>query len=124
MEHPPGFVDMSRLAAVCSDGDRVDEELLVQLLGMFLEDNAARIVELIAVAEGDDLDGIRRAAHALSGSCSTAGAVQLAALAKTMEIDARAGRLPAADAVQVIAREFTAVAATLRASYPGLNEPT
>ena len=120
MEHPPGFVDMSRLAAVCADGDRVDEELLVQLLGMFLEDNAARVAELIAGTDGD-LEGVRRAAHALSGSCSTAGAAQLAALAKTMETDAKAGRPPAAGAVQAIAREFEAVAATLRARYPALG---
>ena len=125
MEHPPGFIDMSRLAAVCADGDRVDEDLLVQLLGLFLEDNAQRVAELTALgsatAGGEDLDGIRRAAHSLSGSCSTAGAVRLAALAKTMETEAKDGRAPAAGAIEAVSREFDAVVATLRANYPALG---
>jgi len=122
MESRSGVFDMSRLAAVCGDGSTADRELLVQLLGMFLADNGARIRDLHPAVQRGHAEGVRRLAHAIAGSAGTAGALRVAELAREIEADAVAGRLPSSQALDTITHEFSAVRTALLAMYPSIQE--
>lgn len=117
----PGFIDMSRLLAVCSMGGSVDEVLLVELLRMFLVDNDERIAGLPAALVSGDTETLRRLIHTVSGSASTAGAIRLGDMARDLETEIRDGRVPAAAAIEALEQEFRRVRDTLRGMYPALN---
>ena len=74
-------VDLTRLTET-SDGDLVFES---ELIGVFLEDTAARIAGLEALRAKGDMTTLRREAHTLKGSCSNLGAAGLAAYALRLE---------------------------------------
>jgi PAS domain S-box-containing protein len=73
-----------------------DEALLVQVIGLFLED-APRLREEIrrALAQGD-ATGVRRVAHALKGSASYVGAAPVSGIAEELELMGASGNLTAA----------------------------
>jgi HPt (histidine-containing phosphotransfer) domain-containing protein len=117
-----GVFDPSRLAAVCGEGEALNHDLLVQLLGMFLDDNGARVRELAQVAPTGRAEAVRRLAHAIGGSAGTAGATRVAELARAMERDAVNGVSPGTDAVNALVEEFAALRRTLLERYPAIRE--
>jgi HPt (histidine-containing phosphotransfer) domain-containing protein len=117
----PGFIDMSRLLAVCSMGGSVDEGLLVELLRLFLVDNDERLAAMPAALASGDGDTLRRLIHTVSGSASTAGATRLGAMARDLETGLRDGQLPAVSDLASLTHEFAAVRAALLGMYPALN---
>jgi HPt (histidine-containing phosphotransfer) domain-containing protein len=116
-------MDLSKLRAICADGDHVDEILLVQLLSIFLMDNGVRVDDLCQAAATGQVEHVRRLAHTLAGSAGTAGAMTLAALAKTIEADATAGQRPSPSTVSSVQQEFRRVETIVRTSYPALGAP-
>jgi len=83
-----------RAQAMEATGD--DEELLKEIIGIFVEDCPRMIEELSAAIDAQDPETARRAAHTLKGSVSVLGARALAAAAKEAEDHARTGDLEAA----------------------------
>jgi HPt (histidine-containing phosphotransfer) domain-containing protein len=76
-----------------------DEELLREIVSIFLEDYPRMVEELgNAIARGD-VEAARRAAHTLKGSVAVLGGKALSAAAKEAEDCARAGDLDAAGSV-------------------------
>jgi len=75
-----------------------DEELLREIVSIFLEDYSRMVDELgTAIARGD-AETARRAAHTLKGSVAVLGGKALSAAAKEAEEHARAGDLEATGA--------------------------
>jgi HPt (histidine-containing phosphotransfer) domain-containing protein len=111
-------MDLSKLRDVCRSGDGIDEALLVQLLGMFLDDNRERVLALRRAVDARDLEQTRRLAHTLAGSVGTAGALTLSGMARAIESLAHDGRLPEAEAVAAVEAEFARVETVVRTSYP------
>jgi two-component system, sensor histidine kinase and response regulator len=114
-------LDLSKLLDVCTSGGTVDQTLLVQLLAMFLTDNAARLQELPGTVQAGDVVAVRRLAHAVAGSAATAGAIRLAQLARGIEQLALDGTLPPASMIDAVAQEFAEVRAILRSTYPAVD---
>jgi CheY-like chemotaxis protein len=94
-------------AAVAQQGGVLEPQRLAQLrriypgeraLGEFValvfEDSRARIEQLAKAARAGDTDAVRKAAHALQGSCSLIGAQQMVVLLTGIESRARAGEAP------------------------------
>jgi HPt (histidine-containing phosphotransfer) domain-containing protein len=75
-----------------------DEDLLREIVGIFVEDSPRMIEELGAAIRTGNQDAARRAAHTLKGSVAVLGAKALAAVARDAESHARAGDLEAAAA--------------------------
>jgi HPt (histidine-containing phosphotransfer) domain-containing protein len=75
-----------------------DEELLREIVGLFLEDCPRMVGDLDEALAARDEEAVRRAAHTLKGSVAVIGARALADAAKEVEERARAGDLTAAAA--------------------------
>lgn len=84
-----------RQAAEATGGD---DELLREIVAIFLEDCPRMIEEIAEAAHAGDADALRRAAHTLKGSVGVLGAKALAAAAKDVEDGARAGDVETATA--------------------------
>nr|WP_216859523.1 Hpt domain-containing protein [Sulfitobacter aestuariivivens] len=69
-------------------------DFAAELIETFLNDAPNMIADLKKAAAEGDADGYRRAAHSIKSNADTFGAVQLAAMARSMEL----GGLPDADA--------------------------
>lgn len=74
-------IDLSVLRAICHD----DEESVLELLGDFVDINGLVVDELMASVVGRDAPEVGGLAHKLKGSAGTAGARQLAEIAKELE---------------------------------------
>lgn len=114
-------MDLSKLRDACDTGTGVDEALLLQLLGMFLDDNRERLRFLCAAVASGDLEQARRLAHTMAGSVGTAGALALSQMAKAIELDTSSGRLPDPEALTALQTEFTRVEQVILTSYPSLG---
>ncbi|MGE0446910.1 MAG: Hpt domain-containing protein [Vicinamibacterales bacterium] len=114
-------MDLSKLRGICGTGEGFDEDLLVQLLAMFLADNRERVAALRSAVEAHDVAQTRRVAHTLGGSAGTAGAMTLCGMARAVESLAVDGKLPDPAAVTAIEAEFARVEAVMRTSYPAIN---
>ena len=75
------------------DGDR---ELLLELIGVFLEDAPQRIQAVRGALADRDADAVYRAAHALKGSAGNFGAPEVVSRANRLEALARENDLDAA----------------------------
>jgi len=73
-----------------------DQELLVEIVGLFLEDCPEMVAEIGRALAAGDADAARRAAHTLKGSVAVLGAQALAAAAREVEDLVRAGDLDGA----------------------------
>lgn len=115
MPDPERAVDM---AAVL---DRIggDEDLLKELVGLYLDDEhqlLAQIAEAIAAGDGEAL---RRSAHTLKGAVSNFCAARAQAAAQAVEDAGRAHRLDAAPAlVAALHAELSQVRAALLPHRP------
>src|SRR5215210_1078759 len=54
-----------------------DQELLAELVGLFLEDMPPQLEALREAIEGGDASSVQRVAHTLKGSCGNMGAVRM-----------------------------------------------
>ena len=75
------------------DGDR---ELLLELIGVFLEDAPQRIQAVRGALADRDADAVYRAAHALKGSAGNFGAPEVVSRANRLEALAQENDLDAA----------------------------
>ncbi len=73
-----------------------DEELLADMIGLFLEDAPRRLDRLQRAWKNGDHDGVAEAAHALKGMAGHFGAETLRRQAADLERAARAGQVDAA----------------------------
>lgn len=89
-----------------------DEDLLVDLMGFFMEDAPRLMDELRAAAATGDADQIKMSAHALKGLVAGCGGVRAAEAAKRVEQAALANDLSHMTAlVEAVATELDAVRA-------------
>lgn len=119
MRSEPGSVDTSNIVHVCANGGALDQSLLREMLGYFVDENRRRIEKAAAALAADDREALRQLAHAIRGSAAMIGAGHLHDLATAIEQDAPAAAPDALRAsVFSLSTEFTAVHASLRAQHP------
>ena len=70
------------------------------LLETFLAESERQFQRISVAWHANDLDDLRRSAHALKGSCSNIGAEALAAQCAALEIEARRGSRPEAAVIE------------------------
>jgi HPt (histidine-containing phosphotransfer) domain-containing protein len=87
--------------------------LVLKVVDTWIESSRQLIAELQAALANGDLRTLHRAAHTLKSSSANVGAVNLSALAKTLEADADAGQT--ANAAGLIARIIPAFADAVNA---------
>lgn len=119
MESSSGAIDTRNIVSVCQSGNSLDQALLREMLGYFIDENERRVItSQHAVVQGDR-EALRQLAHALRGSAAMLGAGRLHDLAWSLEMDADATTLPAlARAVSALRLEFDAVVSALRKAHP------
>jgi HPt (histidine-containing phosphotransfer) domain-containing protein len=97
---PGTTLDLSILRGLRDIGGPELIEEMVDLYRVGLDEQLSELTQSLA---DDDVEGLRRAAHAMSGSSANLGAVQLAAASADLEVDAGHGDLTGAEeAVTVI----------------------
>ncbi len=79
-----------------------DTSLLIELVGIFLEDLSARLQALHRATSTADMESVRFVAHTLRGSLAGLGARPAAAIARELEARADEGRVD--DAREILAR--------------------
>jgi HPt (histidine-containing phosphotransfer) domain-containing protein len=86
------------------------DDLLAELIALFLEDAPCRLRDLGQALEKNDADAAMRVAHSLKGSAGNLGARGLAALCSNLELRGRGGDLRGAEAVySTLLKEFVVV---------------
>lgn len=78
-------IDMSvvdELLSLCEDGD---PELLLDLIGIFLEDGPAKVQAVMDGLATNDIEKVERAAHSLKGSSGNLGATLLQATCERLQ---------------------------------------
>ena len=100
-------IDRARLDELAELGDEEDPEWIMSILQKFEEDTASRIVKLVVAAETGDASALGQTAHALKGSCSNLGAMQMASIAEELQRLGQGGSTTgAADMVQALETAF------------------
>jgi CheY-like chemotaxis protein/HPt (histidine-containing phosphotransfer) domain-containing protein len=90
-----GAVDRSVLLALSEMSDE-DDDLLRDLIELFLEQTPPQLLALRQAAEAADADALREAAHAMRGSSVTLGAGRMTGLCRDLEALGSAGDTGAA----------------------------
>lgn len=115
----PGSVDTTNILSVCRSGDELDEALLKEILGYFVDENHRRILHAAQAVNAPDREALRQIAHAVRGSAAMLGAGRLHDLATAIEHNAFADDVDLLRrAVTDLSVEFAAVLAALRARHP------
>jgi PAS domain S-box-containing protein len=97
-----------------------DEELLLQIIDIFMSETPALIVELGDFLERGDHERAFRAAHTIKGSSGNLSAAAVSANARAIELAARAGDLGAArDAYPALQKSAADLFAALEAERAG-----
>ena len=86
-----------------------DATLFVELLDTFLTDADQYLGELDAAVAVGDHAALQRPAHSLKSNAMNVGATRLAELSRALELEARTGSVPAADAQVAAVREELAI---------------
>jgi HPt (histidine-containing phosphotransfer) domain-containing protein len=106
-------LDLNQLRDVCME----DAELMRELATSLIDDTASHIPELAEAVDQADSPRCASLAHYVKGACANVGAASMAALLKTIELDAKAGDFGACHAslVRLAAelQKFSAEAAAL-----------
>ena len=84
-------LDMNALEALRSLQDDGEDDLLAELIDIFLDDAPPRIVSMRQALEGEDWPDLASWAHSLKGSCGSLGAVHMADLCAKLEVLGRTG---------------------------------
>lgn len=82
-----------------------DKALLVEIIGLFLDDFPVQLAGLEAGVADMDMQQIRIAAHGLKGTCGSLSAVALPKLAGLMEEAAKVGDVASVTLIQPVLRE-------------------
>jgi HPt (histidine-containing phosphotransfer) domain-containing protein len=106
-------LDLDQLRDVCME----DAELMRELATSLIDDTASHMPELAEAVEQADSARCVRLAHYVKGACANVGAASMAALLKTIEMDAKAGDFGACHAslanLAAELEKFSVEAATL-----------
>ena len=78
-------IDTETIDALRSLQEEGEDDLLVELIDLFLQDAPGRISALRAAVDAGDWGRVSERAHSLKGSCGSLGAVQMAALCARLE---------------------------------------
>jgi HPt (histidine-containing phosphotransfer) domain-containing protein len=92
-------VDLGMLNSLAEAQGDEEPDLVVELIDLFLADAPRRVAVMREALANSDEALLERAAHALKGSSSTLGAVQVADTCAELELSARAVSLPHAAVV-------------------------
>jgi HPt (histidine-containing phosphotransfer) domain-containing protein len=104
------FTVLDKLRVLQDEG----EDVVAELVGLFLDDTPARIAAVRDAVEAKDTGRLDREAHGLKGSSATIGAPQLRVLCESLERLGKSGRIQGADALVVsLEDEFQRVRAML-----------
>lgn len=76
--------------------DATSASLVSRVLSKYIEEAATMLRKAQAAAEAGDMEALRKAAHSLSGSSSTVGAMRLQVLVSSIEVDCMEGEDAAA----------------------------
>jgi len=98
-------LDMSAIDALRDLRDDGDDDLLAELIDLFLADAPQRMMALAAAIGGEDWDGVASWAHSLKGSCGSLGAMHMAELCTRLESMGRLADAPRSEA-EVVYREL------------------
>lgn len=85
----PGVLDMKVIEGLRELGGDDDPGLLLEVIGMFLEDAPTRIREIEQGLASGDIKLLERAAHSLKSASANVGAVELSTVCKRIEEIAR-----------------------------------
>ena len=85
MRPPMNVIDAETIDALRSLQEEGDDDLLVELIDLFLQDAPDRIVAIRAAVATGDWARLAERAHSLKGSCGSLGAAQMAALCARLE---------------------------------------
>jgi histidine phosphotransfer protein HptB len=93
-----------------------DQPFVDELVDTFIEDARTQIEALRAAGAAADVGAVVRPAHSLKSNAVNVGATLLGDLCRSLEADARTGRVPdMAARIGAVETEFGAVAAALLA---------
>ena len=125
MQSQPGALDPSDLLAACRSGSTINLALLHEILGHFVRQNRARIVDARRALAVDDRSQLSQLAHAVKGSAALVGAKRLSVLAHELEVDAPVAAPSVLESqLAAVEHEFAAVVHTLSIEHPAaLAEP-
>jgi two-component system, sensor histidine kinase and response regulator len=84
-----GVIDMKVIEGLRELGGDDDPGLLVEVIGMFLDDAPTRIREIEQGLANGDVKLLERAAHSLKSASANVGAIQLSTVCKRIEEIAR-----------------------------------
>jgi HPt (histidine-containing phosphotransfer) domain-containing protein len=120
VERPATFDEAALLHRVSDDGD-----LVVDLIGVFVSDCAARLGAIEAAMASQNAEEVGAAAHQLKGAAATISAVRLADAADLLERQvAGSGTAAADEAWHVVRLEASDVLDVLRHRLsPGTSHP-
>ena len=91
-----------------------EPDVLVEVLGLFLEDAPARLDAMTAAVAAGDGPALQRAAHGLKGAAGTIGARSLQAACRELEEMGKHNRLESATAgLDLMRREYERVKAEI-----------
>ena len=106
-------LDLNQLRDVCME----DATLMREVATSLIDDTTSHIPELAEAVENADGSRCARVAHYVKGACANVGAASMAALLKTIEVDAKAGDFGACQAsltnLAAELQKFSAEAAAL-----------
>lgn len=86
---PSSVLDMEVIDGLRELGGDDDPGLLLEVIGMFLEDAPTRILEIQQGLARGDIKLLERAAHSLKSASANVGAMQLSTVCKRIEEIAR-----------------------------------
>jgi HPt (histidine-containing phosphotransfer) domain-containing protein len=92
-----------------SGGDFINE-----LIDAFLEDAPNMLSNMQLALDVKDIESFRRNAHSLKSNANTFGAVELASLAKELELMAKENNLNIGNRLEILEDAFATVAEELR----------
>src|SRR5512147_3251918 len=78
-------IDTDTLAALRSLQEEGEEDLLAELIDLFLQDAPARITAIREAVTAGDWVALAEHAHSLKGSCASLGVVHMAGLCARLE---------------------------------------
>ena len=89
-------------------------EFINELIDAFLDDAPNMLNNMHIALDVNDVESFRRNAHSLKSNANTFGAIELAALARELELMAKENNLNMGDRLQVLKDTFATVAEELR----------
>ena len=111
-------IDMAvieELLSLCEDGD---PELLLDLIGIFLDDGPAKVQAVIDGVDSGDIEKVERAAHSLKGSSGNLGATFLQEVCEQLQ---ECGRNKDLNAARTVAPQLESAFAEAQGALDALR---